>query len=111
MDPVKSGGVERWVEIENAGADSFNYEITYWAKNGRTILFLVTNPDSTKTALGGGNSVGLKTALLDVTLKFKNSIQNVANERTGEKLGDGKTFKVRWQQPEAVVLSFDGYPY
>lgn len=111
MDAVKSSGVERWVEIENAGEKEFGYEIVYWAKDGRTILFLVNNPNSTKSALGGGNSQGLKTEKLSVTLKFADKIKDVKNERTGESLKSGTSFTVDWQQPEAVVLSFKGHPY
>ena len=111
MDPVKSSGVKRWVEIEGAGEAEFGYEISYWEKNGRTIVFLVSNPDSTKTALGGGNSVGLKTAKLNVTLKFNKAISGVKNERTGKILPSGKTVKVSWQQQEAAVISFKGHPY
>ncbi|PCJ62295.1 MAG: beta-galactosidase [Planctomycetota bacterium] len=111
MKHIHDAGVNRWVEIENAGEKEFGYEITYWEKGGKTHLFLCINPDSTKTALGGGNSTGLKTAKLEVTLKFAKALKNVKNERTGEALADGKTFKVSWQQPECVVLSFDGHPY
>ncbi|PCJ56527.1 MAG: beta-galactosidase [Planctomycetota bacterium] len=111
MDPVKSSGVKRWVEIDGANEASFGHEIVYWEKEGRTIVFLVSNPDSAKTSLGGGNSVGLKTEKISVTLKFAKKIKNVKNERTGEKLKDGTSFKVSWQQQEAVVLSFEGHPY
>lgn len=111
MDPVKSAGVKRWVEIKDAGEAEFGYEVAYWDKDGRTILFLVMNPDSRKTALGGGNSVGLKIKKLDVTLSFAKALKDVKNERTGKSLGDGKEFKVTWQQQEAVVLSFAGKPY
>ncbi len=110
MNPVKSAGVKRWVEIEGAAEAEFGYEIVYWKKDGRTILFVVSNPDSSKTALGGGNSVGLKTAKLPITLKFDKAIKNVVNERSGEKLKNGSSFKLDWQQQEAVVISFDGHP-
>lgn len=111
MDPIHKAGVNRWVEIENADASTANYEITYWEKGGRTILFLCTNADSTKTELGGGNSVGLKTGKVEVTLVFKKPIKGVKNERTGETLKEGTKFKVSWVQNEAVVLSYEGKPY
>ncbi len=111
IDPVKSSGVKRWVSIPDAGSDAANYEIAYWEKEGRTILFVVTNPDSTKTSLGGGNSKGLKTNKANVTLTFDKTMKNVVNERTGKKLKNGKEFKFSWQQPEALVISFDGHPY
>lgn len=110
MEPIHKAGLKRWVEIENAGNDSFGYEITYWQKDNRTILFLVTNPDSTKTELGGGNSTGLKTNKIDVTLSFVKTLKNIKNERTGESLKDGNKIKINWPQGEAVVLSFEGQP-
>ena len=110
MKPIHDAGIKRWVEIENAGQDSFGYEITYWKKGDRTILFLVTNPESVKSALGGGNSVGLKTSTLNVTLKFSKTRRGVKNERTGKNLGSGTSFNVEWVQNQAVVLSFDGSP-
>lgn len=111
MDPIHKAGVNRWVEIENASSDTFCYEITYWQKDNRTIIFLCTNPDSTKDELGGGNSSGLKTNKVDVTLSFAKPIKKVVNERTGETLKDGNKVKVSWSQGEAVVLSFEGHPY
>ena len=110
MEPIHKAGIKRWVEIENAGNDTFNYEITYWQKENRTIIFLVTNADSTKSELGGGNSEGLKTAKVDVTLSFAKPIKKIVNERTGETIKDGDKVKVSWSQGEAVVLSFEGTP-
>ncbi len=107
---VKDAGATPWVRIKGAGAEEFGYEITYWTKGGRTILFVISNPEITVTELGGGNAVGLKTAKVPVTLAFAGPIKDVKNERTGQKLEDGKEFKVDWTQNEAVVLSFAGEP-
>ena len=111
MDGINKAGIKRWVEIENASGSTFCNEIVYWQKDGRTLVFLCTNPDSTKTELGGGNSSGLKTDKVDVTLSFAKPIKKVKNERTGETLSDGQKFKVSWTQNECVVLSFEGSPY
>jgi hypothetical protein len=111
MNPVKKSGVRRWVKVSNVNQKSFGYEIAYWSKGGRTILFVLTNPDSSKTSLGGGNSKGLKVGKTPITLSLAKTIRNVKNERTGKALKDGKTFQLTWNQPEALVLSFDGHPY
>ena len=64
-------------------------------------------PEITGDSLGGGNSQGLKTARLPVTLRFRDEVKNVRDERAGKVLGDGREFRVAWKQNEAVVLSFD----
>ena len=97
-----------WVRIKDAGEKEFGYEITYWTKGGRTILFLISNAEVRGNSLGGGNAVGLKTEKLPVTLAFAGAVKDVKDERAGKELGDGKEFKVDWTQNEAVVLSFAG---
>jgi hypothetical protein len=107
---VRAAGATPWIRIRNAGQREFDYEITYWTNGGRTIVILVTNPEITVTELGGGNAAGLKTDKLPVTLSLAGTIKDVRNERTGQKLEDGKEFKVDWPQNEAVVLSFASSP-
>ena len=58
-------------------------------------------------SLGGGNSVGLKTAQLPVTLRFAHPVHRVRDERAGRDLGDGSEFRCEWTQNEAVVLSYE----
>lgn len=99
----------RWVEIENAGAATWGYEITYWrTPSNRTVLFVCTNPETVGTEVGGGNAVGLKTATVPITLRFTRPVRGVRNERTGRALGDGLRFPLSWPQNEALVLSFEG---
>ena len=61
MKHVKAPASTPWVRIQGASGKEFGYEITYWTKGDRTIVFLVTNPEVTVTELGGGNAAGLKT--------------------------------------------------
>jgi hypothetical protein len=104
---VTAGGVARWVEIEQAGASEFGYEITYFhLPNGRTALFLCDNPETEGSELGGGNAVALKSGGGDVTLKFARTLRTVRDERRGRDLGNGDRFTVAWPRNEAVVLSF-----
>ena len=94
-----------------AGADEreHGWEITRWKlPSGRTLMFLCLNPQIRGTSTGGGNSVGLKTAVLPVTLRFATPVREVRDERTGRSLGDGGEFRVEWRQNEAIVLSFAG---
>ena len=110
MKHVKAAGPKRWVEIANAGENVFGYEITYWRKGGRTILFLIMNPEMRANMLGGGNSVGLKTDKVRVALKFARPIRGVRDERAGKDLPGGDRFEFTWPMNEAVVLSFQGAP-
>jgi hypothetical protein len=110
MAPVKKGlpgGTGRWVQLQGAGDKENGYEITYWSKGPRMILFLCYKPEITAGTAGGGNSVGLKSDKVPVTLAFSGTLHNVKDERAGKSLGDGKQFKFDWKMSEAVVLSFD----
>ncbi|KKK85962.1 hypothetical protein LCGC14_2768000, partial [marine sediment metagenome] len=89
MKHVKAAGPKRWVRIDKAGEEVFGYEITYWTKGGRTLLFVVTNAERRANMLGGGNSVGLKTAEVAITLKFDGKLRDVRDERAGKNLGSG----------------------
>lgn len=106
MTHLDEADIESRVRITTNAAEVFGYEITYWKKNDRLLLFLVMNPEVTGNSAGGGNSRNLKTQKLDVTLEFNGKASQLRNERTGQTLGDGKNFTVNWITNEAVVLSF-----
>ncbi len=106
MRHVQPAGVRRWVEIKDAGDKEHGYEITYWRKGGRTILFLCLNPEVVGSSTGGGNATGLKTDKLTVTLRFAHAVKDLRDERAGKALGAGQEFAVEWIMNEAVVLSF-----
>ncbi len=112
MRHLTAAGVAPWVRIEGAGEREHGYEITYWhrpATGGaaRTLLFVCLNPATRGTSLGGGNSVGLKTTMLPIKLRFTHEVRNVRDERTGRELAPGPAFALDWKQNEAVVLSFE----
>ncbi|MCL1921108.1 MAG: beta-galactosidase, partial [Kiritimatiellaeota bacterium] len=106
MRPIHDAGVSRWVQAEAPDGKAFGYEITYWEKAGRTILFLIMNADITVGPEGGGGALGLKTDTLPVTLTFARPVTDARDERTGKALGNGRTFPLRWKQNEACVISF-----
>ncbi|HEY7424502.1 MAG TPA: beta-galactosidase trimerization domain-containing protein [Gemmataceae bacterium] len=109
IDHVQSATGKRWVSLRGGGKEH-GYEITYWKKNGRTVLFVCMNPEIAVSSTGGGNSVGLKEDKLAVTLAFAGKLGGVRDERTGKDLGGGSEFKFDWKMNEAIVLSFDGAP-
>ncbi|MDB6174936.1 MAG: hypothetical protein JWL59_4247 [Chthoniobacteraceae bacterium] len=111
MHHLSDAGITPRVRLKSADESTHGYEMTYWAKaagsSKRTILFLCLNPEISGTALGGGNSVGLKSALVPVTLQFAKEVQ-LRDERTGKEMGSGKEFSFDWKQNEAAVVSFEG---
>ena len=107
---VKKAIGTRWAQLQGAGDKENGYEITYWNKGDRTIMFVCYKPEITAGSLGGGNSVGLKSDLVPVTLAFSKSVKDLRDERTGKALGSGSTFKFDWKMNEAVVVSFAGAP-
>ena len=106
MKPVHDAGVRRWVQIENADDKTFGHEITYWEKDGRTILFLFMNAGVSVNSDGGGGHSNVQENVVPVTLLFDKPVTNARDERTGKSLGTGKKFQLRWKQNEACVFSF-----
>ena len=106
MKHVKDAGCKRWIEIQDASAKEFGYEITYWQKDGRTLAFVCSNVEVTGGAEGGGNAAGLKTDDVEITLALKKAVSDATDERTGKSLGSGNSFKLHWKMNEAAVISF-----
>lgn len=108
MKYVALADLKRWVDIETIGNRSPTYEITYFKRSdGRTVLFVCSNFEVTGNQEGGGNAAGLKNEAIDITLRFVYPVMNVRDERTGSDLGKGDLFRFRWNQNEAIVVSFD----
>jgi len=106
MDPIRSACGRRWVALEGDHLDG--YEITYWKQGRRTILFVTLNPEIAGSSTGGGNSVGLKSGTVPVSLVFSGEEHGVRDERAGKDLGDGGRFDFQWKMNEALVVSFNG---
>ncbi len=108
MRHVLASGVSPTVTLDAANGDAHGHEICRWRMpSGRELLFVCLNPEIRGTSLGGGNSVGLKTSTLPVTLRFAKPAKNIRDERREHSLGDGAEFKLEWTQNEALVLSYD----
>ncbi len=110
LDPVLAAGPQRWASLDGAAEELHGYEITYWAKNGRTIVLVVMNPELSVSSTGGGNAVGLKSGVAPVVLHFAKAVRDARNERSGKALQDGAEFHFDWPRSEAIVLSFAGQP-
>ena len=108
IEPVLGATGNRWVSLQADGGKGHGYEITYWKKDGRTILFVCMNPEITVSSTGGGNSVGLNSDVARVTLAFTGQITGVRDERTGWDLPSGIRFMFDWPKAEAIVVSFAG---
>ncbi|NRA38077.1 MAG: beta-galactosidase trimerization domain-containing protein [Planctomycetes bacterium] len=110
MKPILEHGLKRWVEITSDAQKAFGYEVSYFEKDGRTILFVTLNVEILGNSLGGGNASGLKTDTIPVTISFDKKYTDIIDERSGKKHGSKKEVQVDWQQNAAVVLSFKGSP-
>ena len=65
MKHVRNAGLRRWVKIEGDPAEIHGYEITYWSKDGRTVLFVCLDPEEN----------GLKSREVSVHLKFTEAVK------------------------------------
>jgi hypothetical protein len=111
IDHVLAGGVKPWVRVtDDAGRRPRNVEVTYWSKGDRTLLFVVQNAVVTGSAFGGGGAQGLIDRKTRVHVEFPGNVNDVVNERTGQRLGDGSRFSADFNSVEAVFLSFQGSP-
>ena len=110
MKHVKGAGVRRWVCLKGAGEREHGCEITYWRKDGRTIVFVCFNPEVAGSQTGGGNAVGLKTDTIPITIEFAAPVSGVRDERLGKDLGAGRLFGYKWPMNQAIVISFAGPP-
>ena len=78
-----AAGAAPWIRIKGATETEHGYEITYWKKEGRTIVCLVLNPEIVATQTGGGNSTGLKTKTIRVAISLSGNVHDVRDERNG----------------------------
>ncbi len=111
VQPVLEAGARPWVRVAGTdGSRPRHAEVTYWSKEGRTLLFLVQNVPMGGDEGGGGSGVGLVPGREEVTIRFPAPVEDLVNERTGERLGRRSGAASHWDRVEAVVLSFRGVP-
>ena len=105
------GGAKPWVAV--AGPDGkrpANCEVTYWTKDGRTLVFVVQNVPVGGSSFGGGGAEGLAAGEIPIDVQFAQPVRDAVDERTGKRLGDGRKFRFQFNRAEAVFMSFQGGP-
>ncbi len=107
MRHVRAGGAEPRLKILGNGKRPVNCEATYWRKGDRTFVFVVQKATVSGGAMGGGGAEGLRKGVIPIDLEFAKTVRNVVDERSGERLGDGKVFSRSFDQVSAVLLSFE----
>ena len=76
------------------------------AATGRTYVFVVEKAATGGDPSGGNWGTDLRDAELPLQIDFAEAVRDVIDERTGKRLGDGRSFQVRFPTWEAVLLSF-----
>jgi hypothetical protein len=107
---LTAAGVTPWLNVSSGRIRPRNAEATYWAKDGRTLVFIVQNVPLGGADEGGGHAKGLVKDKMKLDVEFARPVKDVVDERTGNKLGDGATFTVDYDAVEAAFLSFEGPP-
>ncbi|HYG64244.1 MAG TPA: beta-galactosidase trimerization domain-containing protein, partial [Thermoanaerobaculia bacterium] len=108
LEPVFAAGVAPWIR---AKADrAIPLEVTYWSKQGRTLVFVIQNVPVSGSSTGGGGAEGLVEAVVPVEVRLSMPVRDVRDERTGRKLPDGDRFTFQLDTTEAVFFSFAGEP-
>ncbi|HVC96406.1 MAG TPA: beta-galactosidase trimerization domain-containing protein [Pirellulales bacterium] len=106
---IERAGVRPWLSVTAAnGRRPENLEVTYWTKGDRTLLFVLQNATVTGSALGGGGAEGLVHQRTKLNVEFPADVDDVVNERTGERLGAGRRFAFDFNSVEAIFISFRG---
>ncbi len=84
-------------------------ETLFWQSGNEITLCVVANPARSAKIDGMGELSGISDKSIDVTLTFQRPVDRLKNLRTGaelkEQLGDGTTFRDRWQTDEANVYT------
>jgi hypothetical protein len=107
---VIAAGAAPWVKATSDGQRPRNCEVAYWSKAGRTLVFVLQNAAVTGSAFGGGGAQGLIDQKVKITVELASAVKDAVDERTGQKLGDGKSFAFDFNAVEAVFFSFEGSP-
>jgi len=111
MQHVAAAGVEPWVTaMGEGGRRPRNLEITYWSKGDRTLVFVLQNAIVTGSAVGGGGVEGLIDQKTKINIVFREDVHDVADERAGKSLGNGRRFTFDFNCVKAVFLSFQHAP-
>ena len=109
-EAILAAGAKPWVNVANNGKRPAAMEATYFVKDGRTYVVVLQNATVSSTELGDTKAIGVGTARISVDVEFAGAVKDLIDERSGKKLGDGKTFAFSFNGPEAAFMSFAGNP-
>jgi len=106
MRHVTAAGVAPRLKVTGPdGRRPAKCEATCWRKGDRVYLFVVQNARVTGNSFGGGGTAGLESRVVPITVEFPAPVKDVIDERTGRRLGDGRTFRFDFNTVEAVFFS------
>jgi hypothetical protein len=83
---------------------------TAWAKDGRTLVFVLQDVSIRGSATGNRGAEGLVERRIPIEVRFAAPVAGAVDERTGRKLPDGSRFTFDLDTTQAVFLSFAGAP-
>jgi len=106
LEHVLGAGCTPRVQVTSGGSRPRNCEVVYWSKGERTLMFIVQNAAVTGSATGGGGAEGLIQGGAPIEVQFPAVVEDVVNERSGQRLGAGRKFQFPFRATEAVFLSF-----
>ena len=106
-DGTRIRALEPRVRVLAGGKELPLAERLFWTKDGKSYLCVVMNP----LRMAGVDEAGtvsdaLSRDPLDITLRFRDAVTGLKNERTGRALGDGARFTDRWVPCEANIYSW-----
>jgi hypothetical protein len=110
LEHVLAAGSKPWVRVTSGASRPRNVEVTYWSKDGRTLVFVVQKAVTSGSEAGGGGAEGLADKDIPVELEFPVDVADVVDERSGKLLGSGRRFSFAFHTTEAVFLSIRGQP-
>jgi hypothetical protein len=81
-------------------------EVTWWEKEGRQVVCVIKNPLVLGTPPMVWKESFIPSETVDLELSFDRPVRDAVDERTGQHLGEGRTFRVPWRTCQAAMISF-----
>lgn len=116
LKPVFAALGEPWVTVRSLTPPGEPFEpvprlaTTAWAKDGRTLVFVLQDVSLRGSATGNRGAEGLVERRLPLEVRFAAPVTGAVDERTGRKLPDGSRFTFELDTTQAVFVSFAGAP-
>lgn len=98
--------VRPWVTVNFPATLLGHCEVTYWTQGSRTILFVVQKVATGGDPTGGNWAEALLQQEIPVSIDFSRPVYGAVDERTGKRLGEGRSFRLPFHTCEAVMISF-----